>query len=159
MTREQFVSCVEGTQKAFRRFLTALCCGDAATADDVAQEAYLKAYMSVDSLRDASKFQPWLYRIGYTTFLNMKRSARPTDGYEEARSVAASDVADSSFRYQALYMALDRLTPAERSSVLLFYMYGYSTREIAEIESTSEAAVRQHLSRGRNHLRTLLNNE
>lgn len=36
MTREQFVKHIEGTQEAFRRFLVALCCGDAALADDIA---------------------------------------------------------------------------------------------------------------------------
>ena len=46
MTREQFISCVEATQKAFGRFLVALYCGDTALADDVAQESYIKAYLS-----------------------------------------------------------------------------------------------------------------
>ena len=45
MTREQFISHVESTQKAFRRFLVALCCGDTALADDIAQESYIKAYL------------------------------------------------------------------------------------------------------------------
>lgn len=156
MTREQFIAHVEGTQRAFRRFLVALCCGDAQLADDVAQEAYIKAYLSCDGLENPGKFNPWLFRIGYTTFINHKRSERMFAGYDEVAGMASSDAADSSFRYQALYAALDRLPDKERTSVLLFYMENYSVKEIAEIEAVSQDAVRQHLTRGRNHLRGLL---
>lgn len=69
MTREQFISHVKSTQNAFRRFLVALCCGDSQLADDVAQEAYIKAYISCETLKDQSRFNAWIYRIGYTTFL------------------------------------------------------------------------------------------
>lgn len=158
MTREQFISHVEGTQEAFRRFLVALCCGDSALADDIAQEAYIKAYLSCDNIINLDKFNSWIFRIGYTTFINHKRSEKVFSGYDEARNIASADSADSSFRYQELYRALNRLSAKERSSVLLFYMQGYSIKEIAEIEETSQDAVRQHLSRGRSHLRSLLSN-
>lgn len=159
MTREQFITLVETSQGAFRRFLTALCCGDAALADDVAQESYIKAYLSCDSLKDASKFKAWIYRIGYTTFINHKRSARFDAGYEEAMHLTADERSDSAYAYQHLYEALNRLPAKERTSVLLFYMENYSIKEIAELQSTTENAVKQHLSRGRNHLRGLLSNE
>ena len=59
MTREQFITHVENTQKAFRRFLVALCCGDTSLADDVAQEAYIK-YCCPIKLDDRKK--SWLER-------------------------------------------------------------------------------------------------
>ena len=43
--------------------------------------------------------------------------------------------------------------------MLLFYMEGYSVKEIADIQEVSQDAVKQHLSRGRSHLRGLLSNE
>lgn len=156
MTREQFIVKVEATQRAFRRFLVALCCGNAALADDVAQEAYIKAYLACDSFREPDKFAAWIYRIGYTTFINHRRAERPTTDYDQVEEATAAETADSSFAYQALYAALDKLPPKERTSVLLFYMEGYSIKEIAEIESASQEAVKQHLSRGRAHLRGLL---
>lgn len=158
MTREQFISHVEGTQKAFRRFLCALCCGDSQLADDIAQEAYIKAYLSCDSLKDTEKFSAWIFRIGYTSYINHKRSEKLFAGYDEARNLASQDSTDASFRYQELYSALDKLSEKERTSVLLFYMEGYSIKEIAEIEEVSKDAVKQHLSRGRIHLRDLLSN-
>lgn len=156
MTREQFISHVETTQKAFRRFLVALCCGDAALADDVAQESYIKAYMSCDTFTNLDKFNAWIFRIGYNTFINHKRGARLTVGYEDAPQITAQERADAAFVYQDLYDALNRLPTKERTSVLLFYMEGYSIKEIADIQDASQDAVKQHLSRGRNHLRGLL---
>lgn len=156
MDREQFISRVEGTQKAFRRFLVALCCGDSALADDIAQEAYIKAYLSCDSFRNPVKFDAWIFRIGYTTFLNHRRSRRVFSDYDEARHITATDTSDSSFRYQELYAALDKLPDKERTSVLLFYMEGYPIKEIADIVEASQDAVKQHLTRGRRHLRGLL---
>lgn len=158
MTREQFISHVEATQEAFRRFLVALCCGDTALADDVAQESYIKAYLSCDSFNNPDKFNAWIFRIGYNTFINNKRSEKTFTGYEEARNVMTGETSDSGFRYQELYAALNKLPGKERSSVLLFYMEGYSIKEIAEIEETTQDAVKQHLSRGRSHLRRLLSN-
>lgn len=156
MTREQFISHVEATQKAFRRFLVALCCGDTALADDVAQESYIKAYLSCDSFSNLEKFNAWILKIGYHTFINHKRGERLTASIEDANDISAHEIADSSFAYQDLYMALNKIPAKERTSVLLFYMQGYSIKEIAEIQGASQDAVRQHLSRGRTHLRGLL---
>lgn len=156
MNREQFISHVEYTQKAFRRFLVALCCGDSQLADDVAQDSYIKAYLSCDSFDNTDKFRAWIFRIGYTTFLNHKRSERTFSDYVEAGDITADDTSDSSFKYQELYGALNRLTDKERTSILLFYMEGYSIKEVSIIIGASQDAVRQYLSRGRKHLRGLL---
>lgn len=159
MKREHFISLVESSQKEFRRFLVALCCGDSALADDIAQEAYIKAYLSCDGLNDSGKFNAWIYRIGYTTFLNHKRSEKINSNYDEAGQVAAADRSDRAFENQDLYNALNRLPAKERTSILLYYMENYSIKEIAVIQDSSESAVKQHLSRGRNHLRGLLSND
>ena len=158
MTREKFITQVEATQKAFRSFLVALCCGDKTLADDIAQESYVKAYLSCEHLTNAEKFKSWLHTIGYNTFLTHKRAERFTVDYEAARDIRSQDDADASFAYQGLYSALQKLPPRERNSVLLFYMEGYSIKEIAVIEDTTQDAVKQHLSRGRKHLRALLDN-
>lgn len=156
MTREQFIAHVESSQRAFRRFLVALCCGDTALADDIAQESLIKAYMSSDGFNSPDKFNAWIYRIGYNTFLNHKRAARPTTDYDAARDIASDIETDGAFRYQELYAALNSLPPKERTSILLFYIEDYSVKEIAGIVGASQDAVKQHLSRGRSHLRGLL---
>lgn len=164
MTREEFTVQAEAVSGSLRRFLTALCCGDCSTADDIAQEALIKAYLSSEGLRDETKFRAWIFRITYNCFISHRRAlgaapAAVSTEDESARSVYSGDSADGAFRYQALYAALDRLGPRERSAILLYYMQGYSVRETAGIVEASEEAVKQYLSRGRRHLRGLLENE
>lgn len=156
MDRSEFIAYVESNQKALRRFLTALCCGDSILADDIAQETYMKAYMSADGFRGDARFSSWVYRIAYNTFISYRRSLRPATDVSEAAAVASDDSADSGFRYQPLYAALDRLNERERTAVLLFYIEGYTIKEISAIVDASEDAVKQHLSRARKHLKTLL---
>lgn len=156
MVRELFILNIEGTQEALRRFLVALCCGDSQLADDIAQETLMKAYLSCDDIKDARKFKAWIFRIAYNTFLDQRRRMREYVSCDRAADLHSADGADASFRYQDLYAALDLLSEKERTSVLLFYMEDYSIKEIAKMLDTSQGAVKQHLSRGREHLRRIL---
>lgn len=63
----------------------------------------------------------------------------------------------SRLRHQELYMALATLSPKERSAVVMFYMSGYSVKEIADITDCTIDAVKKQLSRGRDNLKTILN--
>lgn len=157
MNREEFISYVEDCQGSLRRFLTALCCGDSYTADDIAQETLIKAWLSCDDFRCDSSFDTWVRRIAYNTFLNHRRSLRPHDDLSQTIAVESRNRADDAFNYQALYDALGRLSEKERTSVALYYLDGYAIQEIADIEGVSADAVKQHLSRGRTHLRRLIN--
>ena len=156
MTREQYIASVEGCQRALRRFLTALCCGDSFLAADIAQEAFVKAYIHIDSLEDTTKFRPWIFRIAYNVYISHKKLQKPTTDIEETYHIAGKDESDDAFRYQQLYMAMDKLAEKERTAVLLFYLENYSVKEIAEIAEVGEVAIRQRLSRGRQHLREIL---
>ena len=110
----------------------------------------------MDTLGDVSKFRPWIYRIAYNTFVSSMRSARENETVDKAVGIASDRRADAAFEYQELYAALDRLPDRERTSMLLHYMDGYKTDEIAAITGMSPDAVRQHLTRGRVRLREIL---
>lgn len=159
MTREKFITHVEREQESLRGFLLALCCGNRDDADDLAQDALVKAYLSSSGYQDQGKFHAWLFRIAYNTFLNHRTSARTFTSLDEARVVTGGPPADASFQHQELYLALGTLPPKERSAIVMFYLNGYTIREIAHITDTSEDAVKKQLSRGRDKLRTLLNVE
>lgn len=156
MNREQFIQYVENNQRAVRRFLIALCCGDSALADDLAQDTFVKAYLSCDSFREDSKFSTWLFRIAYNTYISNRRAFHRNESLVEAERISAHERSDRAFDYQALYLALEKLSEKERSAILLHYMQGYAINEIANITQSSADAVRQLLSRGRQHLKGLL---
>ena len=156
MNRETFISCVEREQEALRGFLLALCCGRKDEADDLAQDALVKAYLSCAGYQDKGKFRSWLFKIAYNTFLNHKASLKPTVSIDEARVQSLPLGGDEGGLYQDLYLALGTLPPKERSAITLFYINGHNIKEIATITETSEDAVKKQLSRGRDKLRTLL---
>ena len=156
MTREIFIAHVEREQEALRGFLLALCCGKKDDADDLAQDALVKAYLSCAGYQDQGKFRSWLFKIAYNTFLNHKASQRCTESIDEARALVSGTNADAEFEHQDLYLALRTLPPKERSSITLFYLNGYSIKEIAAITDTSEDAVKKQLSRGRDKLKEKL---
>ena len=156
MNRHEFVKCVESSQRNLRRFLAGLCAGDLSLADDIAQDAYLKAYMNSEKFNDIPNFNLWIYKIAYNTFLTKKRHSYRFTDISDVKKMESSLQSDSAFKYETLYKALDRLPPKERSGVLLFYMEGYSSKEIAEILDISDDSVRKNLSRARLHLKNLI---
>ena len=74
MTRERFITEARACQGQLRRFLTSLC-GDAALADDIAQEALVRAYVMAD--RFTGNFKAWLFRIAYNCFIDNLRRVPP----------------------------------------------------------------------------------
>ena len=156
MTREGFIKQVEHEQGALRGFLLYLCCGNKEEADDIAQDALVKAYLSSAGYQEKGRFRSWLFKIAHNTFLNHKASCRTTESIDEARTLISNNEADASFEHQDLYLALRTLPPKERSAITLFYLNGYNIKEIAAITEASEDAVKKQLSRGRDQLKEKL---
>ncbi len=156
MTREVFIAHVEREQEALRGFLLALCCGNQSDADDLAQDALVKAYLSSAGYQDKGRFRSWLFKIAHNTFLNHRASQRTMESIDEARTLVSNTSADAEFQHQDLYLALSTLPPKERSAITLFYLNGYNIKEIAAIIDTSEDAVKKQLSRGRDKLKERL---
>ena len=156
MNREVFIAHVEREQEALRGFLLALCCGKKDNADDLAQDVLVKAYISSTGYQEKGRFRSWLFKIAHNTFLNHKASCRTMESIDEARALLSSDTAESSFQHQDLYLALSTLPPKERSAITMFYLNGYSIKEISKMTDTSEDAVKKQLSRGRDKLKQIL---
>ena len=156
MTRDVFIAYVEREQEALRGFLLYLCCGNKEEADDIAQDALVKAYLSSAGYQEKGRFRSWLFKIAHNTFLNHKMSCQTTESIDEARTLVGDTATDASFEHQDLYLALRTLPPKERSAITLFYLNGYNIKEIAAITEASEDAVKKQLSRGRDQLKEKL---
>ena len=151
-----FIAHVEREQEALRGYLLALCCGNKSDADDLAQDALVKAYLSSAGYQEKGRFRSWLFTIAHNTFLNHKASCRTMETLDDARTLVSTNAADDSFEHQELYLALRTLPPKERSSITLYYLSGYDIKEVAAITDASEDAVKKQLSRGRDKLKERL---
>lgn len=156
MQHEQFIKQVVNIRADLSRFLIGLCCGDCMLADDIAQEALIKAYLSLDRIENDGKFKSWVFRIAYNTFINNRRNKSLYLSEYELKYHQSPERSDDYFRYEELYQALTQLPVSQRTVILLYYLQNYTVREIAAILTISEENVRQHLSRGRQRLRKLL---
>ena len=119
--------------------------------EDAAQNAVLKAYRNLGSLKQRGYFKTWLISILKNECFDMLKRRRPTlDVTEQELSyeMAVPDV--------DLNRAFDQLSPEERLTITLYYYVGYDTREIAYLTEVSEGTVRSRLSRGRSSLRAML---
>ena len=74
--RHAFSTLVRRHQAPVRAFLVRLCCGDAATADDLAQVTFLRAYRHIAGYRSQGEFVSWLFALAYRAFLSEKRRVR-----------------------------------------------------------------------------------
>ena len=82
--RDAFGRLVEEYQSEMRRFFLNMSGGNAALSDDLAQETFLKAYLSIRGFKGLSKFKTWLYRIAYNEYYDWarKRKEELGDGTE-----------------------------------------------------------------------------
>ena len=118
MDKQQFISAIGGLQESLRRFLLVLTHGDEDLANDLAQEAILKAYLHCASFEGNAKLQTWIFRIAYNEYLNEQNRYWNThriavDRYEEVDTQLADEQTDSKFRYD-LYIVLLTNCPSKR---------------------------------------------
>ncbi len=134
--------------------------GSRSDAEDVCQDAWVRALEKLDSLRDPARFAPWLLLVVRNTAHNrrlhrQRRAALPLDteaidpadpGQDPSRAILAVE----------LEAALALLTATQREVVLLHDLEGWDHRAIAEALGLSETNSRQHLFQARRRLRRQL---
>ena len=157
MTRERFISEVRACQGSLRRFLASLCSGDATRADDIAQEALVRAYVNSDSF--TGNFKAWLYRIAYNCFIDStRRTPLPSVDIDSAAAahITATDGADAAFRREELQRALSLIPEKERTAVVLHYFEDLPAKDIAAVMHAPIGTVLYWLSSGRKHLKQVI---
>jgi RNA polymerase sigma-70 factor, ECF subfamily len=128
-----------------------------ADAEDVAQEALLRAYRRFDRLRDRQRFRSWLVRITFRLALDRARSAKRREQREAlwAQPVPRPSTEDlaASCEFQAyLARAVDELSPKLRLVLLLAAMEGHTLDEVAELLGLPIGTVKSRLFLARKQL-------
>ena len=164
MDKQQFISAIGGMQESLRRFLLVLTHGDEELANDLAQEAILKAYLHCATFEQKSALQTWVFRIAYNEYLNEQNKFWNThrvavENYESVDTEVASEQTDSAFRYEPLYQAIDNLPKQEKAVVILYYLEEKSIREISRITEITESNIAVVLFRARKKLKAMLKSE
>jgi RNA polymerase sigma-70 factor (ECF subfamily) len=143
--------------------------GQASDADDITQDAFLKAYHKLPEFEGRSEFFTWIYRITLHRALNARRDRkrRQTVPLDDPRLIAAVEVdsdgdpcraAQLRDRYRALLEALDQLSPVLQTTVVLTTLQGFSHKEAAVVLDTTEGTIAWRIHEARRKMKSYLDN-
>ncbi len=132
-------------------------------AEEVTQDAFVKAYQNLGGYHGGSKFSTWLFSITYRTAISKVRARRPsTDDLESVPETAATSTDGSTSEHRdrrsALEYALGQLSPEDAGVVSLFYLHEQNVEEIVTATGLSASNVKVKLHRSRKKLFEILNN-
>jgi RNA polymerase sigma-70 factor, ECF subfamily len=136
--------------------------GNAAEAEDVAQEAFMRVWTHAPRWQPLAQFRTWLTRVVINLCLDRKRRA-PWVELETAGEIAdpardAGEKAEDDERERMLAAAIEKLPVRQRSAIVLTYGDGMSNAQVADILDTSVSAVETLLVRAKQNLRRALEN-
>lgn len=130
-------------------------------AEEIAQDAFLKVYNSLNTFKQDAKFSTWLYKIIYNTALSRFRKKHIESYSMEESSIANSvheqeddglDILHHQERKKIISTAIGRLKEDEGVAMTLFYLNENSIKEIEEITGFTNSNIKILLYRGRNNL-------
>lgn len=153
-SRSAFERLVIEYSPALRRFLLNLTLGNVTLTDDLSQETFLKAYISIRSFQGLSRFKTWLFRIAINEYNNHQRKNREyslenlTDAPPQQSATPWASI-DAGIDAQR---CLAELNETERSIILLYYMNDLPIKEIAKTMQMPEGTIKSHISRAKSKM-------
>jgi len=149
---EAFALLVRAHQQALRSFLRRLC-GNWAEADDLAQEAFIRAFELIGRFDSSRPFRPWLFGIAFRRYREHKRSwarliQRESRYAAERETVLQSDPGLG----LDLTAALAGLPAEQRAALLLCLGQDFTHQEAAQALELPLGTVKSHVARGREKL-------
>jgi RNA polymerase sigma factor (sigma-70 family) len=145
---------------------------DSAGAEDVTQEAFLQAFLSLDQLRDPERFSSWLYGITVNLCrmrLRARHEVRLPEDWDGGRVAEGFTWADAQPSAEAVYeirelhkivlSAVALLSPEQQAVVRLHYLDGLTLTEIGVLAGAPLGTIKARLSRARERLRVELTRE
>lgn len=158
--RDAFGELVRRHQSVVRGMMTRMC-RNRALADDLAQDAFIRAYEKIGSFQGAGAFRSWLCAIAYNEFLMARRKRKSAErALEKLRGHAETEPQGTIDWERGDAMDLDRalaaLSDPERTCIVLCYSCGMSHSEAAEATGMPLGTVKSHVNRGREKMKALL---
>jgi RNA polymerase sigma-70 factor (ECF subfamily) len=120
--------------------------------DDAVGECLLKAWQKRHQLRDERYMQTWVVRILINECHNIQKKRSRTSPLDEIPDSAAP--ADADYELRDALLGLDE---SLRLPILLYYIEGYSVKEVAKILRIAQGTVKSRMSRGRQKLKEVIN--
>jgi RNA polymerase sigma-70 factor (ECF subfamily) len=132
--------------------------GDPATAEDVAQETFLRVLRNADRFDTSRPFRPWFWKILETTAREHHRRATRRRKHESRVETAKQESANVEQREEAVLVRehLGKLSEKYRTALTLRYLEGLSLEEVGEVLGCSEGTVSSRVRRGLEALRASL---
>jgi RNA polymerase sigma-70 factor, ECF subfamily len=141
-------------------------CGSPDEAEDVAQEAFVQAYVKLATFAGDSAFYTWLYRIAMNAAISRRRRRRDTESVEENREHSGREPADGGEQAEERLLreeravlvrrALGRLSDEHRAILVLREVDGCDYDQIAAVLEVPVGTVRSRLHRARLQLKEQL---
>jgi RNA polymerase sigma-70 factor (ECF subfamily) len=158
--RHAFSELVLRHQSKVRTVLRRLTKGDAALADDLAQDAFVLAWRNIGKFRFEARFSTWLYRIAFNAWQSDARKRREVlmdldDGEVPAGSEAFDEMPDVGLRLD-LQRAMATLSDGERAAITACYYADLSHEEAAVALGMPLGTVKTHVLRAKAKLKALL---
>lgn len=157
--RQQFEALVQAHSAELYRHAFWLC-GQGALAQDLVQETFLRAWRSLDALRDAGAAKAWLATILRREHARLhERKPMPSTDIDELELHDEAPGPEGRGADAALRAAIARLDPKYREPLVLQVLGGFSCAEIAAQLGISESAVMTQVFRARQKLKELLGDD
>jgi len=129
-------------------------------AQEITQDAFMKAYRSLADFREQSRFSSWLYRIVYNTAISGQRLKKDAfldidstaAKYSSENRVEASDKLETRDRKVLLKQAIAQLDEDDAFIIILYYYKELSIEEIQQITGISNSNIKVKLHRSRKRL-------
>jgi RNA polymerase sigma-70 factor (ECF subfamily) len=140
-------------------------CGNREEAEEIAQDAFLKAYRSLKDFRMKSSFATWLYRIVYNTAISLVRSRRkgvlaleefPADAVDFLSYNKNEEEAADDYRNSLVNFALQKVSEEERGLITLYYYNELDTEEISKITGINKSNIKVKLFRARQKMSEII---
>lgn len=174
--RQQIGKVLKGDSSAFGYFVDTYqdmavtiayrICGNKQDAEDIVQNAFVKAFHNLHTFRSASKFSTWFYRIVYNTALSETKGAFHHTEFVDYKvmdvepSYSEFDTMvqiEENERKEMVNQALDKMPKDESILLTLYYLEDNSVKDITQITGMTEANVKVKLFRARKRFADILN--